>query len=264
MPPRLRVFYSLLTWAMLLIPAVALYSELSKRSDIWWTPATNQLPLAESGDRVEIYVRGRPLGMLLEQGHLAITDSAGPHVLGAQDIAVRLNNWDRVRIQRLPLLLMYSRCWALESSPWCLSRLVAWRIARNARPLPARLNDMRQARGVQVAEVRRLLLSLANVVAGRSYGMPSFPLHGHFLARFRDEDTVLVGQLATISERDVLMELDPRTFFLTDHYRTYPAVLVRLAEVPPALLGDVLNESWSYVGALPPARPRRKRRKARK
>ena len=108
MPPRLRVFYSLLTGTLLLIPLVALYSELSKHSDIWWTPATNQLPLAESRDRVEIYVRGRPLGTLLEQGHLAITDSAGPHVLGAQDVAVRLNNWDRVRIQRLPLLLMYS------------------------------------------------------------------------------------------------------------------------------------------------------------
>ena len=46
--------------------------------------------------------------MLLEQGHLAIIDSAGPHVLGAQDVAVRLNNWDRVRIQRLPVLLMYA------------------------------------------------------------------------------------------------------------------------------------------------------------
>jgi len=108
MPPRLRVFYSLMTGAMLLIPAVALYSELSKRSDIWWTPPTNQLPLAESKDRVEISVRGRPLGMLLEQGHLAIIDSAGPHVLGAQDVAVRLNNWDRVRLQRLPVLLMYA------------------------------------------------------------------------------------------------------------------------------------------------------------
>ena len=108
MPPRLRVFYSLLTGALMLIPVVALYSELSKRSDIWWTPATNQLPLAESRDRVEIYVRGRPLGMLLEQGHLAITDSAGPHVLTSQDVAVRLNNWDRMRIQRLPILLSYA------------------------------------------------------------------------------------------------------------------------------------------------------------
>ena len=123
---------------------------------------------------------------------------------------------------------------------------------------------MRQARGVQVAEVRRLLLSFAKVVEGRSYGMPSFLLNGHFLARFRDEDTVLVVQLATIGERDVLMELDPRAFFFTDHYRNYPAVLVRLAEVPAALLRDVLQESWGHVGALPAARPRRKGRKARK
>ena len=119
------------------------------------------------------------------------------------------------------------------------------------------------ARGVQVAEARRLLRKLPNVVEGRSYGMPSFLLNGRFLARFRDDDTVLVLQLATIGERDVLMELDPRAFFFTDHYRNYPAVLVRLAEVPPALLSDVLRESWSHVATLPAARPR-KARKARK
>jgi len=119
------------------------------------------------------------------------------------------------------------------------------------------------ARGVQVAEARRLLRKLPNVVEGRSYGMPSFLLNGRFLARFRDDDTVLVLQLATIGERNVLMELDPRAFFFTDHYRNYPAVLVRLAEVPPALLSDVLRESWSHVATLPAARPR-KARKARK
>ena len=122
------------------------------------------------------------------------------------------------------------------------------------------------ARGVQVAEARRLLRKLPNVVEGRSYGMPSFLLNGRFLARFRDDNTVLVVQLATIGERDVLMELDPRAFFFTDHYRNYPAVLVRLAEVPPALLSDVLRESWSHVATLPAARPRkaRKTRKAKR
>ena len=122
---------------------------------------------------------------------------------------------------------------------------------------------MTQARGVRVAEVQRMLRKLPNVVEGRSYGMPSFLLNGRFLARFRDDDTVLVVQLATIGERDVLMELDPRAFFFTEHYRNYPAVLVRLAEVPPALLADVLRESWSHVVELPATRPR-KARKARK
>src|SRR6266496_1785104 len=113
-------------------------------------------------------------------------------------------------------------------------------------------------RGVRGVEARRLLLKLPNVTEGRSYGMPSFRLNGRFLARFRDDDTVLVLQLATISERDVLMELDERSFFFTDHYRNYPAVLVHLADVPPSLLGDVIKECWQHVAALPPKRRRAK------
>src|SRR5438034_9595114 len=84
-------------------------------------------------------------------------------------------------------------------------------------------------RGVAVRAARQLLLDLPNVVEGRSYGMPSFLLNGRFLARFRDEDTVLVLQLATLSAREVLMDLDPSAFFFTEHYRHYSAVLVRQA-----------------------------------
>ena len=54
MPPRLRLFYSLLTAGLLVIPVIALYSELSKRSDIRWTPLPIAASLTESQDRVEI------------------------------------------------------------------------------------------------------------------------------------------------------------------------------------------------------------------
>jgi len=110
---------------------------------------------------------------------------------------------------------------------------------------------------VSVPAARRLLLAQPHVVEGRSYGLPSFLLNGRFLARFRDGDTVLVMQLATIGEREVLMELDPRAFFITEHYRNYPAVLVRLTEVALPLLSDVVMDAWRHVGALPPKRPRK-------
>ena len=58
MPPRLRLFYSFLTAGLLFIPVVALYSELSKRSDIWWTPPALAGSLTESQDRVQVYARG--------------------------------------------------------------------------------------------------------------------------------------------------------------------------------------------------------------
>ena len=119
-------------------------------------------------------------------------------------------------------------------------------------------------RGVRVQDARRLLLRLPNVVEGRSYGLPSFLLNGRFLARFRDDDTVLVLQLATIAEREVLMQLEPDAFFFTEHYRNYPAVLIRLAAVPRSLLADVVAVSWRHVAALPPARRPPKTAPARK
>lgn len=108
MPPRLRLFFSLLTASLLFIPVVALYSELSKRSDIWWTPPAYALSLTESRDRVQIFAEGRPFETLLEQRQVSITDGAASHVLTGQEIGLRFNNWDHVRAQRLPLLLTYA------------------------------------------------------------------------------------------------------------------------------------------------------------
>ena len=118
-----------------------------------------------------------------------------------------------------------------------------------------------QPRGVLVPDVRRLLLRLPNVSHGRSYGMPSFLLNGRFLARFRDNDTVLVLHLGTMDERDILMQLEPDAFFFTEHYRNYPTVLIRLAEVPRSLFADVVTEAWRRVGATPPTRQRTSGRK---
>ena len=108
MPPRLRVFYSGLIAALLLIPVLALYRELSQRTDIWWTPATMALSLAESQDRVEIYARGQPLATLVDKKQVSINDQAGSSALGPQEIRLRFNNWDRVRAGRIPLLLGYA------------------------------------------------------------------------------------------------------------------------------------------------------------
>ena len=121
-----------------------------------------------------------------------------------------------------------------------------------------------QTRGVSKAKASATLLALPGVVEGTSYGMPSFLVGGRFFARFRDDDTVLVLQLETIGDRDVLTEMDPRAFFFTDHYRGYPAVLVRLAEIPGPLLADIATEAWRHVSSLPPARKRPPRSRSRR
>ena len=105
MPPRIRLFFATLNLALFLVAAVPLYGELSRRSDIWWTPQAMLVPLAESKDRVEIYARGKPLAALLEAGNLRIAEGSGLSALATGDVGLRFNNWDRVRAERLPLLL---------------------------------------------------------------------------------------------------------------------------------------------------------------
>ena len=94
-----------------------------------------------------------------------------------------------------------------------------------------------------LATVRRLALAFPGVEEGLSYGTPGFRVRGKFLARMWEDGETLVVKCGD-DERDFRMKADPETFFITDHYRGYPTVLVRLTSVTTADLRDVLEQAW--------------------
>jgi len=96
---------------------------------------------------------------------------------------------------------------------------------------------------VTLATIRRLALALPGVEEGLSYGTPGFRVRGKFLARLWEDGETLVVKCGD-DERDFRMQADPETFFITDHYRGYPTVLVRLPRVTTADLKEVLEEAW--------------------
>jgi hypothetical protein len=55
---------------------------------------------------------------------------------------------------------------------------------------------------------------------------------------------VVVVPLADQEGKRALLASDPRTFFTTDHYEGYRAVLVRLSAADPAVLAEVLTDAW--------------------
>jgi len=120
MPPRIRLFFSILNLALFLVAAAPLYRELSQPSDIWWTPYAMRVPLADSKDRVEIYVRGKSLAALLQAGELRIAENGALGTLATSDVGLRFNNWDRVRVQRLPVLLAYAGVCGVVASMFLL------------------------------------------------------------------------------------------------------------------------------------------------
>jgi hypothetical protein len=106
MPPRLRSLYATFCVTFFLISALPIYRELSRRRDIWWTPFSMLVPLADSKDRVQVFVRREPLPALIQAGQLRMEDNGRSSVLATSDIGFRFNNWDRVRGERLGLLLV--------------------------------------------------------------------------------------------------------------------------------------------------------------
>jgi hypothetical protein len=100
---------------------------------------------------------------------------------------------------------------------------------------------------VTLEQLSRLALALPGVEEGTSYGTRAWRVRKKFMARLRDDDTVLVVRTGSIDERDALIAADPKTFFITDHYRNYPAVLVRLARAKRAEVADLLEEEWRRV-----------------
>ena len=101
----------------------------------------------------------------------------------------------------------------------------------------------RKRAGVTFATVRQIALALPGVEEGLSYGTPGFRVRAKFLARMWEDGQVLVVRCGD-TERDLRMQADPETFFITDHYRGYPTVLIRLSRVTPAELREVLQEAW--------------------
>ncbi len=103
--------------------------------------------------------------------------------------------------------------------------------ARAAKPRAAR----RAKRGVRWDQVRALALSFPGVSEGTSYGEPAFLLDGKFFSRFNAKEEGLVIHVEE-ALRDALLAGKPDVYFTTDHYRNYPALLVRL---PKAELAEL-------------------------
>ncbi len=116
--------------------------------------------------------------------------------------------------------------------------------------------------GIDFEGVRRIATAMESVVEGRYYGLPAFFIGGRFFAGYR-ADIEALPVVLTFEDRDFLIRAKPDVFYITDHYRNYPAVLVRLATVTEAEVREVLESAREIAVALGPKRPSKPRRAAR-
>ena len=98
-------------------------------------------------------------------------------------------------------------------------------------------------------DIRKFALLWDEVEDGTSYGTPALKVRKQLLARLREDDDSLVLFGIPQDEREMLIESQPKIFYLTDHYRDYPMVLVRLSKARRTSIGPLLRRHWRTLAS---------------
>lgn len=106
------------------------------------------------------------------------------------------------------------------------------------------------------AQIEKAAGRLPGVQVSTSYGTPALKVRGKLFARMHQTEEALVLR-ASFLDRQILMQSDPHAFYITDHYRDYPWVLVRLAAVGISAFPNLLERAWRLVAPKQLASQRR-------
>jgi hypothetical protein len=98
--------------------------------------------------------------------------------------------------------------------------------------------------------VRDIALKLPEVQATESARGPGLKVRGRLMAcpavhRSAEPNTLMVR--VSMEERERRIEANPDIYYVTDHYRKYPALLVRLSKIERNSLEELLTCSWQFV-----------------
>ena len=92
--------------------------------------------------------------------------------------------------------------------------------------------------------------TLPGVDVTTTWGQPTLKVGGRMFVcmashKSAEPDTLVV--MMDFADRDALIEDDPATYYLKDHYVGYPCVLVRLSRVHPDALRDLVAGAHRYI-----------------
>ena len=107
-------------------------------------------------------------------------------------------------------------------------------------------------RGSSFKTVESIGRALPDVEVTTTWGQPALKVRGKMFAciashKSAEPNTLVV--MMDFADRDVLVEDDPGTYYLKDHYLNYPCVLVRLSRIHADALQDLIVGAYRFVSA---------------
>jgi hypothetical protein len=93
-------------------------------------------------------------------------------------------------------------------------------------------------------EFVKLAKELPDVEESTSYGRPSIKVRGKFMAGFNPNEKAFVLRIANVEEQAFLCEMAPELFYITPHYKGYPALLMRPSKLTKKEARGRLLHAW--------------------
>ena len=90
------------------------------------------------------------------------------------------------------------------------------------------------------SEARKIALSFEGASEGPYFGKPAIFVAEKFLTRVHHKEEAMVLAIGSMEMRDVMLEAEPRLFYITDHYKKFPYLLARLSMLTKTTLKDLL------------------------
>ena len=91
------------------------------------------------------------------------------------------------------------------------------------------------------SEARKIALSFEGASEGPYFGKPAIFVAEKFLTRVHHKEEAMVLAIGSMEMRDVMLEAEPRLFYITDHYKKFPYLLARLSKLDKATLKELLS-----------------------
>jgi len=98
--------------------------------------------------------------------------------------------------------------------------------------------------------VRALARKFPDLAEGTTYGTPAILLGKRMVACIPNHKSAEPGSLAVrvdFEQRDALLQDDPETYYVKEHYLNYPVVLVRMARLSEDQLRGLITAGRQFV-----------------
>jgi hypothetical protein len=121
---------------------------------------------------------------------------------------------------------------------------------RHSEPRRRRPRSLPRASGFKTVEA--IARKLPDVEVTTAWGQPALKVRGKMFACVASHKSAEPNSLVVMmdfADRDALLQDDPATYYVKEHYLNYPCVVVRLSRVHADALRDLVTGAYRFVSS---------------